>query len=131
MRASILWRRLLRVGLAAGGLLDLTLAGLALTQFATATAAGQPLPAFYLRTGAVLLAGLGCVSLLAANEPRRFSPLVWIVALERLAAAALLAAVPAAASGPGALAPLSMSHLAVGELVLGAITIFTQWRLRR
>ena len=128
MRASILWRRLLRGGLTAGGLLDLALAGWIFTRSAAAIALPEPIP-FYLRAGAVLLAALGGVGLVTANEPQRFSPLVWVVATARLLLAALLG--PAAGSTEPHLLAAPPPAFFATEFALGLTVLLTHWRLRR
>ena len=113
-----LWLRILRASLVLGALYDFAFALLMVAApGAVARTFALPLPGerFYLHLFAVLLSMLGLLYLAAARDPRRYSAVIAVAILGRLAGAAALAL---GAAGRPDLAGLRW--LALADFTLGA-----------
>jgi len=114
--------KLLRSSLIAGALIDLAVAttlAFSADHLLQILSVSPPEPAFYRWIAAVLLLTFAGFSMLAAYDVRRYSGVLLLVILGRLAIAVTLIAM--SRSHPG----LSLASLAIPDLTLGALhTLF-------
>ena len=128
MKDRFFYLRLLRVSLVLGALYDLGFAALmVLAPQVPSRLLSLPMPGerFYLWLLAVLLAMLGVLYLVAAEDPRRYSAVVLVAALGRCAGAAAMALAALGRPDLAGLWPLAAADLAFG-LVHGFL-----WKAQR
>ena len=117
MKNRFFYLRLLRATLVLGALYDLAFAAfMLLAPQVPARLLSLPLPGerFYLAILAVLLAMLGVLYLVAAEDPRRYSAVVVVAALGRCAGAVAFAAAAFGRPDLAGLWPLAAADLGLG-----------------